>query len=107
MLNFEIMNELEKLESIKEEEQRINGTILYRGQCDIASSKLCKTWDAIKNDIITMNMIKNENSNRRLINLNVKEEKERVQNSALAPLKETETVFNALRSRTISISPKI
>ena len=43
MLNFEIMNELEKLESIKEEEQRIKGTILYRGQCDIASSKLCKT----------------------------------------------------------------
>ena len=54
-----------------------------------------------------MNMIKNENSNRRLINLNVKEEKERVQNSALAPLKETETVFNALRSRTVSIPPKI
>ena len=52
-------------------------------------------------------MIKNENSNRRLINLNVKEEKERVQNSALASLKETETVFNALRSRTISIPPKI
>ena len=49
MLYFEIMNELEKLESIKEQEQKIDRVeILYRGQCDIARSKLFKAWDAIK-----------------------------------------------------------
>ena len=43
MLDFEIMNELEKLESIKQQEQKIERIeILYRGQCDIARSKLCK-----------------------------------------------------------------
>ena len=45
-------------------------------------------------------------SNRRLINLNVKGEKESVQNSASAPFKETGTVFNAFRTRTISVPPK-
>lgn len=43
MLDFEIMNELEKLDSIKEQEQKIDRIeILYRGQCDIARSKLFK-----------------------------------------------------------------
>ena len=43
MLDFEIMNELEKLDSIEEQEQKIDRIeILYRGQCDIARSKLFK-----------------------------------------------------------------
>ena len=45
-------------------------------------------------------------SNRRLINLNVKDQKESIQKSTSALFKETGTVFNALRTRTISIPPK-
>ena len=52
------------------------------------------------------NKIRELTSNRRLINLNVKGEKESVQSSASALFKETGTVFNALRTRTISIPPK-